>query len=80
MLSFDLRLLLQTVNKIVAEECLINNCTQIESQEWSVFNPYNRVWQGQRRDTLMKNGGNLIIIDWLFLQDFEKYLTEEYLL
>jgi len=79
LLSFDLRLLLQTVNKILAEECLTNHCTQIESQEWSVFNPHDRVWKGQRRDTLIKNGGRLLIVDWHFLQQFEKYLTAEYI-
>lgn len=78
-LSFDLRLLLQTVNKIFAEECLTSQCTQIESQEWSVFNPNERAWRGQRRDTLIKKGGRLLIIDWLFLQQFDKYLTLEYL-
>jgi hypothetical protein len=44
-----------------------------------VFNPYEREWKGQRRDTLIKNGGQLLVIDWLFLQQFDKYLTTEYI-
>jgi hypothetical protein len=75
MLSFDIRLLLQTVNKILADECLKSQCTQIESQEWSNFHPHTKLWHGQRRDTIIKNAGQLIIIDWIFLQQFNKYIN-----
>lgn len=78
-LSFDLRVLLQTANFIMAEELLLRGGTQIESYEWSQFNPNEREWVGERRDTIIKNGGKITVIDWVFLQDIEKYLTYNYL-